>query len=297
MDRWGLDREVLLAAQPKLVILRTTGFGQTGPYKSKPGFARVFEAMSGFTNICGHPDGPPQHSGFPLGDSFAGLFGALGIMAALYHRMKNPDSPGQEIDLSATETMFRVVDFLAVEYDQLGVVRERIGNLNAYVAPSNVYPTRDGKWLSLVCAAQSIFERLARSIGREDLLANPLFADNAMRVKNRPAIDAIVSDWIAARDQHELLAHFTRDEITCSPIYNIADVMADPHFIEREMVTTVQDAKLGPVKMHNVVPRFSATPGAIHSSGPELGEHNSEVYGELGLGRAELEALKEKRVI
>ena len=297
MDRWGLDKHTLWQAQPKLVILRVTGFGQTGPYRAKPGFARVFEAMSGFTHICGDPDGPPLHAGFPLGDSFAGLFGALGILGAMYHRLKHPEAPGQEIDLAATEAMFRVVDFLAVEYDQLGVVRERIGNLNAYAAPSNVYRTRDGKWVSLAVSAQSVFERFARAIERPELIADPRFTDNRTRVQNRAAIDAIVAAWFAARDLAGLVALLSQHEITFSPIYSIRDVLADPHFIAREMVTSVDDSVLGPVKMPNVVPRFSATPGAIRSTGPELGEHNAEIYGALGLSAEEIQALKSDGVI
>ena len=187
-----------------MTILRITGFGQTGPYRAKPGFARVFEAMSGFTHICGDPEGPPLHAGFPLADSFAGLFGALGILSAMYHRLKHPEAPGQEIDLAATEAMFRVVDFLAVEYDQLGMVRERIGNLNAYAAPSNVYRTRDGKWISLAVSAQSVFERFARAIERPELITDPRFSDNRTRVQNRAAIDAIVAAWIAAREDTSL---------------------------------------------------------------------------------------------
>jgi crotonobetainyl-CoA:carnitine CoA-transferase CaiB-like acyl-CoA transferase len=297
LDRWGLDKGTLWQAQPKLVILRVTGFGQTGPYRAKPGFARVFEAMSGFTHICGAPDGPPLHAGFPLGDSFAGLFGALGILSAMYHRLKHPETPGQEIDLAATEAMFRVVDFLAVEYDQLGTVRERIGNLNAYAAPSNVYRTRDGKWISLAVSAQSVFERFARALGRPELIADPRFVDNRTRVHNRAAIDEIVAAWIGARDLAELVVLLSQYEITFSPIYSIREVLADPHFIEREMVTSVDDGVLGPVKMHNVVPRFSATPGAIRSTGPELGEHNAEVYAEFGLDAKTLRSLKEMGVV
>jgi crotonobetainyl-CoA:carnitine CoA-transferase CaiB-like acyl-CoA transferase len=297
MERWGLGKDALFAAHPKLTILRVTGFGQTGPYRARPGFARIFEAMSGFTHICGEADGPPLHAGFPIADSIAGLFGALAIMAALHHRMRHPDSPGQEIDLAATEAMFRVVDFLAIEYDQLGRVRERVGNLNAYAAPSNVYRTCDGKYLSLAVSAQSVFERLAEAIGRPELVADPRFADNIARVRNCAAIDAVVAEWIAARDLAAIVAAFEAAAVTSSPIYSIREIMEDPHFSERGMVAGVPDAELGTVKMHNVVPRFSATPGGIRSSGPRLGEHNEEVYGELGLGPAELADLRRSGAI
>src|SRR5262249_48444673 len=178
MDKWGLDAATLFGANPRLTILRVTGFGQTGPYRARPGFARIFDAMSGFTALNGPKGGPPMNLGYPISDAIAGLFGAMAILAAAFDRLRHPDSPGQEIDLAATEAIFRVLDFLAVEYDQLGIVRERLGNLSAYAAPSNIYATRDGKWLSMAVSAQSIFERLCQAIDRPDLLADPRYADN-----------------------------------------------------------------------------------------------------------------------
>lgn len=297
LDNWGLGSAALFAAQPKLTIVRVTGFGQTGPYRQKPGFARMFEAMSGYTHLNGEPDGPPLNMGAPLGDSIAGLFGAIGILSALHHRLRNPDSPGQEIDLSATEAMFRTLDFLAIEYDQLGVVRERLGNLSAYSAPSNIYPTRDGKWLSMAVSAESVFERLCRAMQRLDLLEDPRFAKNPARVENRDAIDAMVAEWIKARDLSEAAEVLTRHEVSFSPVYSVRDVFEDPHLREREVLTTVADARLGPVRMQCVVPRFSATPGAVRMTGPDLGEHNAEVYGGLGFDAAERERLRAKGVI
>ncbi len=297
LDQWGLDSGVLFAAQPKLTILRVTGFGQTGPYRHKPGFARVFEAMSGYTYLNGLRDGPPLNTGFPLADSIAGLFGAIGILSAAFHRLRNPNSAGQEIDVSATEAIFRTLDFLAIEYDQLGVVRERLGNLSAYSAPSNIYATRDGKWLSMAVSAQSVFERLCRAIDRLELLTDPRFADNTVRVTNRDALDALVAEWIVARDLSQAVEILSRHEITFSPVYSIREVFEDPHFRERGMVTTVTDGTLGPVKMQCVVPRFSATPGGIGMTGPNLGEHNEEIYAALGLDAAAREALRVKGVI
>ncbi|MDR3097529.1 MAG: CoA transferase [Paraburkholderia sp.] len=297
MDRWGLDRETLFAAQPRLTVLRVTGFGQTGPYRSRPGLARIFEAMSGFTHICGSPDGPPQHAGFPIGDSVAGLFGALGILAASFHRLRNPDAPGQEIDLAATEAMFRVLDFLAPEYQQLGTVRERVGNLNAYAAPANIYRTADGKWLSLAVSTQSLFERLTQAMQRPDLLGDPRFATNADRVRHCAEIDAIVSDWMAQYAAAQLVEMLSSHDVTFSSIYSIHDVLHDPHFIEREVTVPVPDATLGDIRMHNVVPRFSATPGAIRHSGPDLGQDNAEVFRELGLSDEELQALRSACIV
>ncbi|TAK72217.1 MAG: CoA transferase, partial [Dehalococcoidia bacterium] len=297
MDRWGLGKEALFEVQPKLTILRVTGFGQTGPYRGKPGFARVFEAMSGFTYLNGTADGPPLNMGFPLADSVAGLFGALGIVAAAYHRIRHPGTAGQEIDLSATEAIFRTLDFLPIEFDQLGVVRERLGNLSAYSAPSNIYATRDGKWLSMAVSAQSVFERLCAAIGRPELIGDARFSDNQARVRNRDALDAIVASWIAARDLADAAAILAHHEISFSPVYTIRDVFDDPHFRERRMIEEVADPDLGAVKMQCVVPRFSVTPGAIRTTGPRAGEHNAQVYGALGLDGATRDALRAKGVI
>jgi crotonobetainyl-CoA:carnitine CoA-transferase CaiB-like acyl-CoA transferase len=297
MDKWGLDAATLFKVNPKLTVLRVTGFGQTGPYRSRPGFARVFEAMSGFTSINGPMGGPPLNLGFPISDVVAGLFGAIGILAAAFDRMKHPESPGQEIDLSATEGMFRVLDFLAIEYDQLGVVRECLGNLSAYSAPSNIYATRDGKWLSMAVSAQSIFERLCQAIERPDLQADPRYADNQARVANRDSLDAEIAAWATSHDLAAIVETLTRHEVTFSPVYSIKDVFEDPHFRAREMIVTVPDETLGPVRMQNVVPRFSRTPGAVHSTGPDLGQHNQETYGALGLDAGRLRELKNRGIV
>jgi crotonobetainyl-CoA:carnitine CoA-transferase CaiB-like acyl-CoA transferase len=297
MDKWGLDAATLWKANPRLTILRVTGFGQTGPYRARPGFARIFDAMSGFTSLNGPHGGGPMNLGYPLSDAVAGLFGAIGILSAAFHRLRNPDSPGQEIDVAATESMFRVLDFLAVEYDQLGVVRERLGNLSAYSAPSNIYATRDGKWLSMAVSVQSIFERLAQAIERPDLPADPRYADNRARVANRDTLDKEIADWMAARDLGVVAEVLTRHEITFSPVYSIKDVFEDPHFRERQMIVGVPDSALGTLRMQNVVPRFSRTPGGVQSTGPDLGQDNEEVYGRLGLDADKLRDLRARGVI
>ncbi|MDE2363758.1 MAG: CoA transferase [Hyphomicrobiales bacterium] len=298
LDRWGLTKERLFALHPKLTILRVTGFGQTGPYARKPAFARIGEALSGLTYICGDPDRAPMHLGFPIADAVAGMFGAIGILGALHKRLREPDSPGQEIDVNLTESMFRVLDFLPIEYDQLGVVRERSGNLSQYAAPGNVYRTADGKWISLPASSQSLYERLCKALDRPDLAADPRFRTNPDRVKNRAAIDSIVAEEVGKRTSGELTALLDAHEVGSSLIYSIADIFADPHFAAREAIVTVEDAELGPVKMQNVVPRYSNTPGCVTRTGPGLGEHNSEIFGELlGLAPEDLQRLAAKRVI
>ena len=298
LDRWGLDKETLWAAAPKLTILRLTGFGQTGPYRNFPGFARLFEAYSGLTYITGERTGPPLHPGYPIGDPIAGIFGAFSVVTALYHRLRHPDSPGQEIDLSATEAMLRLLEVLPIEYDQLGQVHERIGNDNAYVAPANIFPTGDGHWVTFTCATQNIFERFAALIGRPELATDPRFARNAARVKNRKEMDAMAQEWIGARPLAEVLEKLNGAGVSAAPIYTNRQIVEDAHFIERGAVTSVPDADFGSVKMSGVVPRFSATPGSIRSTGPALGAHNEEVYGTwLGLGPDEQQRLKEEGVI
>ena len=298
LDRWGLDKAVLWALAPKLTILRLTGFGQSGPYRNFPGFARLFEAYSGLTYITGERGGTPLHPGYPIGDPIAGVFGAFSIVTALVHRLQHPDSPGQEIDLSATEAMLRLLEVLPIEYEQLGQVHERIGNDNAYVAPANIFSTKDGHWVTFTCATQNIFERFAALIGRPGLVGDPRFAKNAERVQHRSEIDAIAAAWVGALPLAEVLDKLNGAGVAAAPIYSNRQIVEDPHFIERGAVVSVPDADFGSVKMPGVVPRFSATPGAIRSSGPALGAHNAEVYGGwLGLSESDQAGLRETGVI
>lgn len=297
LDGWDMSREWLHEQNPALTILRVTGFGQTGPYRNKPGFARVFEAMSGLTNICGESDGRPLHMGFPIADAVAGLFGALGIVAALYREKVAPRGQGQEIDCSLMESMFRVMDFLPIEYDQLGIVRGRLGNSSQYAAPGNVYRTRDGHWASIAASTQRIFERLCVALELTGVAEDPRYRTNPDRVRNREALDALVADAIARRTLDELAALLDAHAVGFSPIYDIADIFRDPHIAAREGIVSVDDDELGSVRMQSVVPRFSETPGAVHHAGPSLGQHNEEVLGALGCSGAQRAGMRERGVI
>lgn len=295
---WGLDADRLKSINPGLIILRVTGFGQDGPYSSWPGFARVFEALSGFVNLCGEPDGRPMFPGFPVSDALTGVFGAFAAVAALHARDRDPQRAGQEIDLSATEAMFRVLDFLAIEHDQLGVVRKRTGSLNAYSAPSDVYRTSDDRWIAMAVSAPTVFTRLAQAWEREDLLTDERYSTNTARLAHREGIESIAQAWFRARTLDEASQTLRKFDVSFAPIYDIRDIFADPHFIAREAIVNVPDEQLGNVRMQNVVPRFSRTPGAIWRTGPDLGQHNEEVFGgELGLEATRLTALREKKVI
>ena len=300
LDQWGLDLKTLHAHNPRLIVLRITGFGQTGPYARRPGFARIFEAMSGFTHLTGEPDGPPQHMNYPLGDAIAGLFGAFAIATALAERNAKPPSEqkGVEIDLSATEAMMRLLDPLAAEYKFSAEARNRTGSRAGYTAPSNVYQTSDHAWVTLVGSSDAIFTRLCRAMGRDDLATNPLFNTNVRRTENLVAIDAVVAEWCRGLTFAELGQRLEKEEVPFSKVYSIADAQADPHFKARGATIEMMDPVLGSIPAPAAVPRFTDRPApAVPCVGPDTGQDNAQVYGELGVTGADLERLKVARVI
>jgi len=298
LDGWGLDRTALWAVQPRLVILRATGFGQDGPYRDRPGFARIFEAMGGLTYITGDPAGEPMHAGYPIGDAIGGLFGAIGILAACWKRARDPQAPGEEIDLALTEATLKLLEFLVIEHDQLGTVRERSGNANQYSAPAAVFRTRDGRWVTLAGSTNALWAANCRAIGRPDLIADPRFAGNADRVRHAAELNGVFSAWCAAHTLEQVLAAFERAQGTIAPVYSIDQVFADPQVRAREAITAVPDADFGTVRMQNVVPRFAGDPCRIRACGGAVGEHNAEVWGGwLGLSESEQRRLRESGVI
>ncbi|RTL72157.1 MAG: CoA transferase [Hyphomicrobiales bacterium] len=295
---WGLSREVLWSLQPRLVILRTTGFGQNGPYSHRPGFARSFEAMAGLTYITGEPDGEPMHNGYPMGDAVGGLFGAIGVLAALWKRARDPSCPGEEIDLSLTEASFRLLEMLPIEYDQLGVVRERSGNANQYSAPSAVFRTQDGRWITMSGSTNAIYAKNCAAIGRPDLASDPRFADNTSRSRHAKELNAIFREWCLDHTLEQVLAAFDQAGGTIAPVYAIDQIVADPHMQAREAIVSVPDGDFGHVRMSNVVPRFTKDPGRIRHAAGAIGEDNAEVYGErLGLAPGAIEALKKAGIV
>jgi len=298
LDRWDLPREALWKLQPKLTILRVTGFGQTGPYRGYAGFARLFEAYSGLTYITGEPDGAPTHPSYPIGDPISGVFGAFGVLVALVHRMKHPDAPGQEIDLSCTEAVMRLLEVLPIEYEQLGLVHERTGSSNAFVAPAGVFRSGDGEWVTFTAATQSVFERFCALIERKDLLSDPRFADNPSRMSHLDELNEIVARWIGARPLAEIVSQLSEAGVSVAPIYTNRQILDDPHFRARGSIARAKDEDFGSVAVPGVVPRLSATPGEVRTSGPAPGAHNAEVYGDwLGLSDAERERLRAAGVI
>jgi crotonobetainyl-CoA:carnitine CoA-transferase CaiB-like acyl-CoA transferase len=297
MEAWGLDYEVLSAINPNLVMVRTSGYGQTGPYSHQPGFGTVAEAMSGYAYINGFPDGPPALPSFALGDGVCALYGAVATLAALRYR-DVAGGRGQMIDLSLLEPLFAFLGPQALAYDQLGAVQERNGNSTTWTAPRNTYLTKDGRWVALSASSQSIAERLVRLVGRGDLADEEWFADHAGRAAHAAELDQIIGDWIAKRTMAEALEAFEEAQAAIGPVYSIADIFADPHYQAREAITSVEHPQLGPMKTPNVVPKLSATPGAVRNFGGTLGEHNESIYvDELGHSEEDLERWAKEGVI
>jgi len=299
LDQWGLDLATLHAHNPRLIMLRITGFGQTGPYARRPGFARIFEAMSGFAHLTGEAGGPPQHMNYPLGDAISGLFGAFAIATALAERNALPrdQQKGVEIDLSATEAMMRLLDPLAAEYAFTESARTRTGSRAGYTAPSNVYRTKDGAWITLVGSSDPIFVRLCRAMGKPELAKDERFDTNVHRTQNLVDIDNVVADWVASLPLAEVSALLDKEEVPFSKVYSIADVQADPHFKARGALIELQDDKLGPIPAPGVVPRFVGRESRVPCVGPDTGRDNETLYGSLGLSPKDLDLLKREGVI
>jgi crotonobetainyl-CoA:carnitine CoA-transferase CaiB-like acyl-CoA transferase len=298
LDRWGLSKEVLWSIQPRLVILRATAFGQDGPYSSRPGFARIFEAMGGLTYITGEADGEPTHPGYPIGDSIGGLFGAVGVLAALWKRAREPDAPGEEIDLALTEAVFRLLDVLPIEFDQLGFSRSRIGNANGYSAPAAVFRTKDDRWVTLAGSTNALYAANCRAIGRPDLIEDARFSGNGPRVKHARELNDIFAAWCAKYTLDEVLAEFAAAQGTIAPIYSIDQIASDPQAKAREMIARVPDRDFGSVAMANVVPRFTIDPARLRNSAGDVGQDNREVYQDwLGLSEQQIEQLSRNKVI
>jgi formyl-CoA transferase len=295
IERWGIGPEVLAAINPRLVIVRTSGFGQTGPYSSRPGFGTVAEAMSGYAYINGYPDGPPTLPPFALGDGVCGLFGAIGTLVALHHRSRTGE--GQVIDLSIYEPLFSLLGPQPVVYDQLGIVQERTGNSTDWTAPRNAYQTKEGSWVGLSASSQSIAERVMKVIGRPDLAEQDWYRDHTGRVAHKEELDEAIGAWIGERTRDEVLEAFERHEAALGPIYSIADIFNDPQFAARESLVTVEDEQLGPVKIQNPTPRFSKTPGTVRHLGRDLGSDNRAVYGQLGHSDEEIDKWRREGVI
>ncbi|MGP4114752.1 CaiB/BaiF CoA transferase family protein [Streptomyces sp. 4N509B] len=290
LERWGLGWEELSAANPRLVLARVTGFGQTGPAARRPGFGTLAEAMSGFAAITGEPDGPPTLPPFGLADSIAALTTAYAVMTALAGRERT--GRGQVVDMAIIEPILTVLGPQPVWYDQLGYVQPRTGNRSTNNAPRNTYRTADGRWVAVSTSAQSIAERVMRLVGRPEVTEEEWFATGTGRAAHADELDAAVASWIARRDRDEVVAAFEKAEAAVAPIYDVRDVMADEQYRALGSITEVPDEELGTVRMQNVLFRLSQTPGAIRWAGRPHGADTEAVLGELGLREQEIAGLR-----
>jgi formyl-CoA transferase len=294
LERWGLGYAELSAINPRLVLARVTGFGQFGPYASRPGFGTLAEAMSGFAAVTGEPDGPPTLPPFGLADGIAALTTAFGIMTAL--RAREHTGRGQVLDLAIIEPILTLLGPQVTMYDQLGVLQPRTGNRSTNNAPRNTYQCADGSWVAVSTSAQSIAERVMTLIGRPDLAAQPWFGSGASRAEHADELDAAVGAWIGGRSREEVISAFEKAQAAVAPIYTAADILADPQFAALGSIVQMPDDELGQVKIQNVPFRLSETPGRVRSTGPRLGEHTAEILARYGVDAAELEQLREEGV-
>ncbi|MCM3711896.1 CaiB/BaiF CoA transferase family protein [Sporosarcina luteola] len=299
LEKWGLGYEELKIVNPQLILVRISGFGQTGPYSSRAGFGTPGTAFSGHTYIQGYPDRPPVSPSYSLLDYITGVYTAFAAVSALYHRdTAEEDTEGQVVEMGLYESLFRMLEFLIAEYDQTGKVRGRSPGLAGHSSPAGTYETKDGKYVVLVCSTDPTFDRLAEAMERTDMLTDDRYSKNSERLKNDDEVQEIVSNWIREFTLKDLQEKLDSFGVPVSPILSIADIFEDAHYKARENIVEVEHPRLGKVKVPGIVPKFSKTPGAIRYRAPELGEHNEEILGgQLGLSTEELASLKEKGVI
>ena len=306
LERWHLGPKQLHRANPGLVILRYSGFGQTGPYRDRPGFGTIAECMSGFIAMTGFPETPPVLPPIPLADEIAGVFGAMSGMMALYRREaaktlsggNGASATGQVIDLSLFEPLFRLCIPHIPMYDLLGIVRERVGNDFPDAAPRSLFRTGDQRWLGLSATSQSTWEALAHAMGLGELVSDPRFESNAARLDNKDALNEILQEWLGSRPGDEVLEQLIPAGGVVGPVYDSAQIVSDAHYMERQDVIEVEDEEIGATLMPGVIPKFSETPGSVEHAGPRLGEHNVVVLDSwLGYDALTIEKLSQDGVI
>ena len=301
LERWGIGPAELFKVNPKLIIARVTGFGQSGPYKDRPGFGTLAEAMSGFAALTGSPDGPPTLPAFGLADSIAGITTAQAIMTALF-ALNNPKSDsygrGQVIDTSLLEPIMMTLGPQSLIYDQLSIKQKRTGNRTENNAPRNIYRSSDGKWLAISTSSPSIAERVMRLVGHPEVIDEPWFKEARGRVERADLLDGFLNEWIGIRTAKEVIDEFTRAQAAVAPIYDIEDILEDPQVNARNVIVHVQDPLLGLVRMQNVIYHLSETPGEIQWTGRQLGADTSRILSStLGMPQIRIDELASKGVI
>ena len=297
MEKWGLGPNELKAGNPGLIYARISGYGQSGPYASRPGFASVCEGIGGFRYINGFPGKPPVRPNLSMGDTLAGLHAALGILLALLERNRAPSSAGQVVDVAIYEAVFNMLESVVPEYDGAGMVRGPSGSTLTGSVPTNTYLCRDGKYVVIGGNADSIFQRLMRTAGRPEMAEDPRFANNTGRVAHEREIDEAITAWTKTLGASEVLQRLAEAAVPSGPIYNVADMMQDPHFMARGLFQEVE-VNGRSLKIPAIIPMLSETPGATDWPGPEIGAHNDQILGgQLGLTPSELDALRRQGIV
>lgn len=296
MEKWGLSYEALSAVNPKLIMLRVSGYGQTGPKRDEPGFAAIAEAMAGLRYLTGEPGRPPARAGLSLGDTIAGLHGALGVLLALYERDAR-GGKGQVIDVALYESVFNLTESLLPEYSVFGAIRQPAGGALPGIAPSNAYRCAGGEYVLVAANGDNIFRRLMLKMGRQDLADDPGLAHNDGRAARVDEIDAAINAWTGARPIADVLAALREAEVPSGPIYTVADIAADPHYRARGVIETVRAQSGIDVEMPGVVPKLSGTPGAVRASAPRLGQHTRDVLRSHGLTDTQIDALVSQGIV
>ncbi|WP_026692720.1 CaiB/BaiF CoA transferase family protein [Peribacillus kribbensis] len=298
MEKWGLSYEELKKINPGLIMIRVSGYGQDGPYKDKPGFGSIGEAMGGLRYITGYPDRPPTRVGISIGDSLSAMYSVIGALMAVYHRDVNGTGQGQVIDVALYESVFSLMESTLPEYDRTGLVRERTGSTLPGITPSNTYLCQDGKYVVIGANGDAIFKRLMHAMGHPDAAEDPRFENNAKRSEHAVYLDGIIEQWTKSMPFIEVMKHLDDAKVPAGSIYSIEDIVNDPHYQARRMIESVAVEGLGSLKMPGIVPKMSETPGSIEWAGPKLGAHTEEVLsGLLNIPEGKLQELKENGVI
>jgi crotonobetainyl-CoA:carnitine CoA-transferase CaiB-like acyl-CoA transferase len=294
LEGWGLGYEALKAINPRLIMLRISGYGQTGPYRDLPGFGVIGEAMGGLRHLSGYPGQAPVRVGISIGDSLSSLYGVIGVLLALQERARSGE--GQEIDVALYESVFAMMESLIPEYDAFGYVREPAGSALPGITPSNSYPCNDGSYVLIAGNGDSIYKRLMSLIGRDDLGNDPRLAQNDGRSQHAELIDGAIAEWTAQRSRDEVIEALKGARVPAGYPYTAADIVQDPHYLARQMIEQVQTS-VGPLKVPGVLPKLSRTPGRIGTGGPQLGEHNDDILEGLGLSAEQVAGLRERGII
>ncbi|PIB49966.1 MULTISPECIES: CaiB/BaiF CoA-transferase family protein [unclassified Pseudomonas] len=296
LEKLGLGWDVLHALNPKLTLVRISGYGQTGPYRDRPGFGAIGEAMGGIRYTTGNPDSPPARVGVSLGDSLASLHAVIGTLMSLL-RVKTGQGDGQIVDVSLAESVFNLMESLVPEYDMLGHVRERSGGALPGIAPSNTYLTADGAYVVIAGNSDPIYKRLMTTIGRIDLAEAPEFAHNDGRAAQSGLLDAAITHWTSSLPIEQVLSALETAQVPAGRIYSVADIVSDPHYQARDMLLDAELPGGVSVKMPGIVPKLSQTPGGVNWSGPALGQHTDDILTGLGLTGADIQRLKTTGVV